>query len=232
MNTISSWIEIDIGSQKMDAYLSLPPTGKGPGILLLQEILGVNSHIRAVADQYAMAGYVVLAPDIFWRIQRRVELGYSEPEIQQALSFWRQVDVPETVSDVCIAGRKLKSMQENSGKTAAVGYCFGGRLAYLAAAEDAVDAAVSYYGGGIQDDLDVAGNVSVPMLFHNAENDHQIPSSAVVQIKEKFTHNTRAEFYIYDGTHHGFNSWDRDAYDQQNSALALGRTLIFLSTIG
>jgi carboxymethylenebutenolidase len=111
-----------------------------------------------------------------------------------------------------------------------VGYCFGGRLAYLMAAQGAVDAAVSYYGGGIQNLLDQAEKIQVPMLFHYAEQDTGIPLEAVEQVKARFAGRPDADLHVYPGAGHGFNCTDRSAYDQQASALALGRTLTFLAS--
>ena len=168
MTVRSSWIDVAADGGTMPAYLALPPTGKGPGILLFQEIFGVNSHIRGVADQYAQAGYVVLAPDVFWRAEPHIELGYAEPDMSRAIALMQQLDPARTLSDAAAAAKALRSRPELTGKIAAVGYCFGGRMSYLSASEGLVDAAVPYYGGGIQDKLDVASKIKVPMLFHYA----------------------------------------------------------------
>jgi len=228
MTVRSSWIDVAADGGAMPAYLSLPPTGKGPGILLFQEIFGVNSHIRGVADQYAQAGYVVLAPDVFWRAEPHIELGYAEPDMSRAIALMQQLDPARTLSDAAAAAKALRSRPEVTGKIAAIGYCFGGRMSYLSASEGLVDAAVPYYGGGIQDKLDVASKIKVPMLFHYAENDGHIPASAVEQVKAAFKGHGNAEFHVYPGADHGFNCWDRGAYQQKASALALGRTLQFL----
>ena len=229
MSESSRWMSVETEDGNMEGYLALPPAGFGPGIVLLQEIFGVNRHIRAIADQYASAGFVVLAPDIFWRSQRRLDLGYSAAELEEGLSFWRVADVGRAVSDVGAAARALRGMRETTGKLAAVGYCFGGRLAYLASAEGHLDAAVSYYGGGIQNQLDVAANIHVPILFHYADHDEQIPMTSVDEVKKSFGGRDLARFFIYPETHHGFNCWERETFQQKASALALGRTLVFLA---
>ncbi len=231
MSLTTRWIEIDAGSgERYDGYLALPRAGKGPGVIIVQEIFGVNAHIRSVAEQYALAGYVVLAPDIFWRSERRVELGYEGADRDKALALVKGIDVEKTVADLGAAANTLRALPEVTGKIGAVGFCFGGQLAYLMAARGAVDAAVAYYGGGIQNKLDEADKVQAPILFHYAERDHSIPQTAITQVKQRFAGRTNAQFHDYPGVEHGFNCSDRSAYDQHASALAHGRTLEFLSS--
>jgi carboxymethylenebutenolidase len=224
----SRWIDIPAGADSFEGYLALPQSGKGPAVIIIQEIFGVNSHIRAVADQYAADGYVVLAPDIFWRAQPRVELTYAGSDREKGIELLQKTDVGLAVADIGASAAALRAMPEVTGKIAAIGYCFGGRLAYLAAAQGTLDLAVSYYGGGIQNSLDEAAKIKVPMLFHYAENDHSIPLSAVGEVKERFADRDDAEFHLYTGTEHGFNCNDRASYNQHASALAHGRTLTFL----
>ena len=224
----SQWIETAATSGgKYGAYLSLPPAGKGPGLVLFQEIFGVNRHIRAVADQYALDGFVVLAPDLFWRDAPRVELGYEGAERERALSLMKAADPKLLAEDVKTTVAALRARPEVAGKVAALGYCMGGRLAYLAAATAGVGAAVSFYGGGIQDHLERVASIRCPMQFHYAEKDHAIPLEAVEKVKAAFA-GKDAEFWIYPGAGHGFNCWDRSAYHAPSAALAHGRTLVFL----
>lgn len=231
MSVNTRWMEIDAGGgERYDGYLALPRAGKGPGVIIVQEIFGVNEHIRSVAEQYALAGYVAFAPDIFWRAERRVELGYEGADRDKALALLKQVDADQTVADLGAAAKALRALPETIGKIGAVGFCFGGQLAYLMAARGTVDAAVAYYGGGIQNKLDEAANVRVPMLFHYAEHDSSIPQTAVAQVKQHFAGHANAQFHDYAGVGHGFNCSDRSAYDQHASALAHGRTLVFLSS--
>ena len=123
----------------------------------------------------------------------------------------------------------LRARPEVAGKIAAIGYCFGGQLAYRAAATGKIDAAVAYYGGGIQNALDLAGKITQPILFHYAEDDHAIPLTAVDQVKAAFAGHGDASFHVYPGAEHGFNCTDRASYNQRASALAHGRTLTFLA---
>lgn len=215
--------------QAFDAYLSLPPAGSGPGLVLIQEIWGVNDHIRSVADQYAMDGYVVLAPDVFWRQQPRVDLGYDEAGTQQAYRFLQNLDGPNAVADLVSAATALRARAEVQGGVASVGFCMGGRLSYNLAARGAVDAAVCYYGGGIQNQLELAPSISVPMLFHYGALDSHIPLEAVAAVQAAFAGRSNAQFHVYAGAGHGFNCWGRALYQQRAAALARGRTLQWLA---
>ena len=225
----SQWINVKAaGGGEYGAYLSLPPLGKGPGILLFQEIFGVNRHIRAVADQYALDGFVVLAPDVFWRQAPRVELGYEGADREQAMTLMKGSDPKLLGEDIQTSVAALRARPEVAGKLAAIGYCAGGRLAYAAAATAGVDAAVAFYGGGIQDQLDRAASIKCPMQFHYGAKDHAIPLEAVEKVKAAFA-GKKAEIHVYPDAGHGFNCWDRASYHPQSAALAHGRTLEFLS---
>jgi carboxymethylenebutenolidase len=227
----SQWINISADQPDFGGYLALPKRGTGPAVLIFQEIFGVNGHIRAVADQYAAAGYVALAPDVFWRNAPRVELTYEGADRDRGIELMKKTDVELTVVDIATAAATLRARSEVSGKLAAIGYCFGGRLAYLAAAAGSVDAAVSYYGGGIQNALEHADKVTQPILFHYAGQDHAIPQEAVAQVKQAFAGHANAAFFDYPHAEHGFNCADRASYNQQASALAYGRTLEFLAQL-
>jgi carboxymethylenebutenolidase len=226
----SRWIDIpaaDGGHFK--GYLTLPPRGKGPGILLVQEIFGVNTHIRAVADQWAMDGYTVLAPDIFWRMQPMVDLGYDDKSFEKGFGFLQKMDFGKAVGDIAATVKALRALPECKGKVASLGFCMGGLLSYLSAAHAGVDAAVCYYGGSIPDQLGEADNIKVPVLFHFAGADDYIPMAGIEKVKEKFAGRPGTSVYVYPGVNHGFNCWERPAYDQPTAALARGRSLEFLS---
>jgi carboxymethylenebutenolidase len=228
VSVTSRWIDIPAGSDSFGAYLALPKSGKGPAVIIIQEIFGVNSHIRAVTEQYAQDGYVAIAPDIFRRTQPRVELTYAGADRDKGIELLQKTNVNLAVADIGATAAALRAMPEVTGKVAAIGFCFGGRLAYLTAAQGTVDVAVSYYGGGIQNQLDVAPKIKVPMQFHYGELDSGIPMSAVGQVKERFAGRDDVEFHLYPNADHGFNCTDRASYHQHSAALAHGRTLTFL----
>jgi carboxymethylenebutenolidase len=222
----TQWIELSAG---FGGYLALPPLGRGPGLLLWQEIFGVNAHIRAVAEQYALDGFVVLAPDIFWRSAPRVELGYEGADRQQAMALMQAYAPEHAAADIQAGMKALRARPEVAGtKVGTIGYCMGGRLAYLTAALTDVDAAVPYYGGGIHTQLDRAGTIRCPMQFHFAERDDHIPMSAVQAVRSAME-GKRAEIHVYPGAMHGFNCWARASYHAPSAALAHGRTTAFLA---
>jgi carboxymethylenebutenolidase len=216
----SQWIAID---GDYGGYLSLPPRGRGPGLVLFQEIFGVNRHIRAVADQYALDGFVVLAPDVFWRQAPRVELGYEGADRERALALMRAAQPEQLLADLQRAVAALRARPEVAGRVGAFGYCMGGRLAYLAAATAGVDAASCFYGGGIQDQLQHAAAVRCPIQFHYGERDSMIPPAAVEKVGAAFA-GRAAEVFVY-AADHGFNCWERASYEPRAAALAHARTL-------
>jgi carboxymethylenebutenolidase len=232
-NVRTDWIEVnsaDGGAFK--AYLALPPALKGPGVLLIQEIFGVNSHIRGVAEQYALDGFVVLAPDLFWRQQPGVDLGYSDMDVKRGMVMRQRMDFDLALGDLAATARALRVHPDCTGNIAALGYCLGGLLAYLCAADALVDAAVCYY-GRIQSRLDRASEVRCPTHMHFAERDDSISQDDVRRIRESFGADQPVKIDTYPDTQHGFNCWDRGAYAPMPAALARGRSLQFLArTIG
>jgi carboxymethylenebutenolidase len=220
----TEWIDIAPG---FAGYLALPPAGHGPGLVLWQEIFGVNAHIQAVAEQYALDGFVVLAPDCFWRQAPRVELGYEGDDRQRAVTLMQAYAPEQALADVAAAVSTLRARPEAAGaKVGGFGYCMGGRLAYLAAATAGLDAAVAFYGGGIQTQLDRAPAIKAPMQFHYAALDDHIPPAAVASVRAALP---AAEVHVYPGALHGFNCWARASYHAPSAALAHGRTLSFLA---
>ncbi|MEX8520111.1 MAG: dienelactone hydrolase family protein [Leptothrix sp. (in: b-proteobacteria)] len=218
----------------MGAYLALPPSGRGPGLLLLQEIFGVNAHVRAVADQYALAGFTVLAPDLFWREGQRIELDYVGTDRERAMVLMRTISRAQAVTDMQASLAALRALPACSSRVGAIGYCMGGRLAYTAAALCGVDAAVAYYGGGIANHLELAGLINCPVQFHHAETDASIPPEAVQAVQAAMAQSpgsATAEFHLYPGAQHGFNCWARAAYHPASAALAHGRSLTFLAQL-
>lgn len=229
MSTLIHGQWVPLGPEGFDGFLALPPAGRGPGLLLWQEIFGVNAHIRRVAEQYALAGFTVLAPDVFWRGERRVELGYGDDGIARGRALMGAIPPDALRADVETAVAALRARPERSGdKVGAVGYCFGGRLAYFSAAWTGVDAAVCYYGGGIHDQLALAPDIRGDLLFHYADNDGHIPLDAVERVRAA-TAKPGSDCHVYPGTMHGFNCWERGSYQPAASALALGRSLAFLA---
>ena len=221
----TQWIDIAPG---FAGYLALPPSGTGPGLVLWQEIFGVNEHIRTVAKQYAQDGFVVLAPDTFWRQAPRVELGYAGADRDRAITLMQGYAADQALADITSAVTTLRARAEVTGRVGAIGYCMGGRLAYLTAATAGVEAAVAYYGGGIHLQLERAAAIRCPVQFHYAEHDDNIPLSAVERVRAA-TAGADAEVHVYAGATHGFNCWARGSHHAPSAALAHGRSLVFLA---
>ena len=196
------------------------PTGTPKGALVVvQEIFGVNSHIRNVTDQFAELGYVAIAPAIFDRASPGIELGYDQAGIDAGLKARMDIPLDSTLADLQAAIDAVKDV----GKVGIVGYCWGGTLAYLAAGKlTGLAAAVGYYGGQIASSfLDVAPKV--PALLHFGETDHGIPLADVQKIIDRYPD---MPIHVYSAGH-GFNCDQRGSYDKPSAELALTRTLEF-----
>jgi carboxymethylenebutenolidase len=221
------------GGGTFSAYLSIPPAGSGPGLLVLQEIFGVNAHIRDVTDRWAAEGYVALAPDIFWRVEPNVQLDYTPDGMQKGRALRQKLDLDLTLKDIAAALDALKRRPECTGKAAAVGYCFGGLLAYLTAARTDVAAAICYYGGGIDARIDEARRIKCPIMFHYGEKDAAIPAAAREAARKALAAHDHAEFYVYAEAQHGFNCDRRASFHPFASDLARSRSIGLLrQTIG
>ncbi|HWM83624.1 MAG TPA: dienelactone hydrolase family protein [Pseudolabrys sp.] len=205
----------------LGAYRADPAgTAKG-GIVVIQEIFGVNSHIRNVTDRFAAEGYVAIAPALFDRQQRDFESGYSPDEIANARKFIANPDWDAMLRDTQAAIDAIKS----AGPLAVVGYCMGGSIAFLAATRlSGLTAAVGYYGGAIARNADEQPKVSVQLHF--GAQDQGIPLSDVEIIRQK---RPEIEVHVYDEAGHGFSCDERSAYHKPSSDLAWSRTRNFLT---
>lgn len=207
------------------AYLASPPNGSGPGMVVIQEIFGVNGYVRRTADRLAGEGYVVLAPDLFWRIRPGIDLGYSPEEWQQAFGLFGAFDVDKGIDDIQATITALRGRPEVTGGVGAVGFCLGGKLSFLTAARTDVDVAVAYYGVGMEAHADETSNVTVPLLFHMAELDGYAPAPAREALMTAFAGNPNATFHVYPGQDHAFAREEGEHYDEPSATLAYGRTL-------
>lgn len=209
-------------------YLATPSAKKGPGIVLIQEVFGVNNHIRSVADGFAADGYVVLAPDVFWRSQPMFDVGYDPDSIAKGRAMKAQTDIAKAVADLSATVSTLRARSECTGKVASIGYCMGGWLSFLAAANAGVNAAVCYYGGGLDGSLAQAPRATCPILMHYGEKDEHIPPSAVDAARAAFKGRSDVEIHVYEGAGHGFNCDERGSYNAGAAKLARERSLAFL----
>ncbi|MGD9602538.1 MAG: dienelactone hydrolase family protein [Gammaproteobacteria bacterium] len=204
------------------AYEALPTGKPKGGVLVIQEIFGVNPHIRAVADGYAKEGFAAIAPQIFDRVERNVELGYTDPdEFQKGIRYaFQELRMPQTLQDLQAAIDALAV----HGKVGVVGYCFGGLLTWLSACElKHVAAASAYYGGGIA--KEASRTPRCPVMMHFGERDAHIPLTDVETVHKA---QPNVEIHIYPADH-GFNCDARASYDAPSAALAKKRTLEFFA---
>jgi len=206
---------------KLDAYVAEPEGEPKAGLLVLQEIFGVNHHIRSVADRFADLGYLVIAPALFDRVQKGIELGYDMATMQQAIETRAKIPLEATLEDMAVAVQWLRLA--GARRVGAVGYCWGGSLAWLANTRLKVDASVSYYGGMIGQ---FAGEQNpAPAIFHFGELDKHIPPSEWEAIR---TAHPDLPVYTYNADH-GFNCDERGSYNKPAADLALERTLQFFA---
>jgi carboxymethylenebutenolidase len=206
------------------AYLAPAASGKGPGIVLCQEIFGINAYVREVADQYAAEGYTVLAPDLFWRMEPNVELGYTPKDWERAFDFFKRFNVDKGIEDIGVAAQALRTRPEGTGKVGALGFCLGGKLSYLTACRVKVDAAVCYYGVGIEQNLDESSNIKCPMVMHFADKDQFVPMEAIERVKAHFASRPEIEIYVYHGQDHAFARTGGDHYDKASAMTAEARS--------
>ena len=200
----------------LGAYVARPAGTPRGGIVVLQEIFGVNAHIRAVADLYASEGYLAVAPALYDRSQRDFEVGYTPEDVTQGRAVVMTLDQTKALADIAAAIDCAKA----GGKVGVVGYCWGGTMTYAAACHlDGVSSAVGYYGGGIAGMK--AETPRVPTLLHFGARDAHIPMDSVEAIRAA---QPSVEIHVYDAEH-GFNCDHRGSYDQASADLARTRTL-------
>ncbi len=211
----------------MPAHVWRPASGSGPGILLLQEIFGVSDYIVSRAQDLAGLGYVVLAPEIYWRIgASRVENGPDA--LEQAFALAQQVDWDAAVSDSAAALEELGRLPGVDGGTGIVGFCFGGALAFNVAAVTDPAVLVSYYGSSLPSMLDLAADVTAPALYHFGLADSYIEPETVELVRKALTAGPDVTFETYEGADHAFDNPDFPMHHPQASALAWERTVAFL----
>lgn len=212
---------------EFDAYLALPAGGYGPGIVVLQEIFGINAFVRNVADWYAAHGFVALAPDLFWRMEPNVELSDKGDDWNKALAFYQQLDEAKAVEDSAAALDFLRRHTACSGRAGAVGFCLGGNLAYLLSTRFKPDCTAGYYGVSIEKTLNEASNLTSPLLLHIAGDDKFCPPAAQQQIHAALDPNPLVTIHDYPGRDHAFGRPGGEHYDPAAAELADLRTLEF-----
>jgi carboxymethylenebutenolidase len=209
-------------------YLAKPASGKGAGVVVIQEIFGVNGFVRGVADDLARQGYFALAPDLFWRIEPNVQLtDKSEAEWKKAFDLMGKFQIDPGVKDIQATISHLRQVPGATGKIGAVGYCLGGLLAYLTAARTDADASVGYYGVNIQNFLSEKANIKKSLMLHIAEQDRFVQAEAQKQIIEGLKPMPNVTIHTYPGMDHAFARIGGEHYDKKSADLANSRTAEF-----
>ena len=217
-------------SGSFQAYLSLPPSGKGPGLVMAQEIFGVNQTMRDAADAYAAEGYVVLVPDLFWRQEAGVQLGYTPADWQRAFGYYQGFSEDKGVDDIRASLNALRARPECVGQAGVLGFCLGGKLAYLAACRTDAAVSVSYYGVGIEKALDEAAHIKGHLVLHIAENDQFCLPEARSAIVAAMSGRADTELYVYPGVDHAFARMGGEHFDAASAAAAHQRSMAALKS--
>ena len=221
-------ITIPSAEGSFTGYLAKPATGKGPGIVVIQEIFGVNKVMRDLCDWLAGEGYVALCPDLFWRIEPGIDItDQTEAEWKKAFDLFGKFDVDKGVKDIAATIATLRPL--TSGKVGAVGYCLGGQLAYLTACHTDGDASVGYYGVNIQNRLADAKGIKQPLMLHIAGKDEFVPAEAQEQVVAGLRDNPLVTIHRYPEMDHAFARPGGAHYDKKTADEANDRTLKFFA---
>lgn len=206
---------------ELGAYVARPAGTPKGAIVDIQEIFGVNHHMRADTDKYAAAGYLAISPQLFDRVERDVELGYTGDEPKKGMDIRAKTQMDKVMMDIQAAIDHVKS----AGKIGIVGYCWGGTLAFAAAVNLPVAASVAYYGGGVPDMADQ--KPKTPTMLHFGDQDHGIPMEKIKIVQEK--RGGDCEIHVYEGSGHGFNCDERASWNEASATLARKRSLEFFA---
>lgn len=221
-------ITIDGPDGSFGAYLAAPAQIPAPGIVVAQEIFGVNAVMRGICDWLAGAGYVACCPDLFWRIEPGIQItDRSKEEWARAFELFGLFDVDKGVGDMKTTLAALRQHEACNGKAGSVGYCLGGKLAFLMATRSDADCNVSYYGVGLDELLGEAKNITKPTLLHMASKDQFVPPEAQARIKAGLKGHPKVTLHVYEGQDHAFARIGGEHYDQAAADLANQRSLTF-----
>jgi len=227
-------ITLSVPDGSFAAYLATPDAAnaRGTAIVVIQEIFGINADMRETCDNFAREGFVAICPDLYWRQEPNVELtDKTEAEWKKALALYNAFDVDKGVADIDATIQAVRQQPGVTGGVGTVGYCLGGLLAYLTATRTGADAAVSYYGVGMDKHLGEASHIAKPLLMHIAEEDEFVPAEARARIIEALEDSPHVEIHTYPGCQHAFARNDGVHYVADAAHEANARTLKFFQAM-
>jgi len=215
----------------MGGYIAVPAQSPAPSVIVIQEIFGVNQVMRDLCDGLAAQGYTAVSPDLFWRIEPGIQLtDKSEAEWQRAFELFGAFDVDKGVEDLKATLAMMRGHPTCNGRVGSVGYCLGGKLAYLMACRSDADCSVSYYGVQIDQLLGEAGKIAKPLLMHVAEKDQFVPPEAQAAMRAGLEGNPHVTYHSYAGQDHAFARVGGEHYDAAAADLANSRTADFFKS--
>jgi carboxymethylenebutenolidase len=197
-------VEVPDGS--FDLPVWLPDGGTGPGLLLIQEIFGISDYIRAVAEDLAGLGYVVAAPDLFWRIEPGFDARHDQEGLARSLEMGQRFDSRQGVTDAVAALGHLRELPEVDEGIGVIGFCLGGTVAYFVAVRTEVAVLVSYYGSGVQDSLELLDQITAPVQFQYGGSDPYIPRDQVARVEAAAAGRPNVEVHVEEDAGHAFHN--------------------------
>ena len=232
----SGYIDINStdGSGSFKAYFASRPyvsdLARPAGLVIIQEIFGVSPFLKEMANRYAAHGFAVLVPDLFWRQSEPLtELpDQSEAATQKAFELYKTFDAEKALDDIAASLRWLRENENTSGKTGVLGYCLGGLLSFMSGCQLDIDAAIGYYGVGIEKNLLNKNMIRKPIMLHFAENDGFVPKETIKELEEAFANNDLVSIYNYAGCDHGFARTGGANYDRGAAEISDTRTMSLL----
>jgi carboxymethylenebutenolidase len=221
---------VTVPDGEFDVPLWLPAGGRGPGVLLVQEIFGVGPYLRSVAADLAALGYVVAAPDLFWRLTRNWQGEKYEDGLDRSIALVGRFDPPQGVADCAATLAHLRALPEVTGPAGAFGFCLGGSLAYMLAANADPDAVVSFYGSAVPDATDMMEQITCPLLFVFGGSDPYIPREGVAKVERAVAGRDHVEIFVAEEAGHAFHNNTAPGFHQPEAAReAWGLATTFLN---
>lgn len=205
---------------EFQGHLALPKSGSGPGMVVIQEIFGVNHYIKGACERLANLGYVALAPDLYWRLSPGIAIDEKDPGgLQMAFGLVGRLDFAKAGEDATAALEHLRGLPEvTGGKAGILGFCLGGGVSYMVAALSDPVTCVSYYGSAVPNALGLAAQVRCPILFQFGGDDDYIPADKQQAVREAFAHHPGTEFHVHEGAGHAFDNHNAAAMHHERAA--------------